>query len=499
MTTLREEAPMKSSMRGTCSGLARLVVFLGVLAATSCAINPVSGEREFVMVSEAQEIEMGRQGTAEVIAVIGRVPDAGLQTYVNQIGQGMARRSERPELAWEFHVLDDASVNAFAMPGGFIFVTRGLLTHMTNEAQLASVLGHEIAHVTARHSVQQMSRQQAASLALGLGSVFSETVAEYGQLASLGLGLLFLSYSRSHETQADQLGFHYALDRGYDTREMGQVFEMFRRNAQMAGVGRLPEWQSSHPDPGNRIQDVQRMVAASAEDFSAKRVGEDEFLGHLDGMAFGEDPRAGFFRGGLFLHPDLEFQLAFPDGWARQNAADAVTAISPDRDAVIQLRGAEGSAAEAARRFRDQDGLQAGAPSSGTIHGSRAVTTEFTAQGGQNESIRGIVTFIEFGGATWGILAYSVGERFSSYRTTFIRSHDSFERLTDPAALAAQPLRMRIDRAPRAMSLQQFNSEMPSSIPLAELALINGLDETAQLRAGQPVKRVTGTVMSREP
>jgi len=488
---------MRIPIRGTCSGLASVVLFLGVLTVSSCALNPVSGEREFVMISEGQEIEMGRQGSAQVIAAIGRVPDAGLQAYVNGIGQGMARQSERPQLAWEFHVLEDASVNAFAMPGGYIFVTRGMLTHMTNEAQLASVLGHEIAHVTARHSVQQMSRQQLASLGLGLGSVLSPTIAEYGQVASLGLGLLFLSYSRSHETQADDLGFHYALDRGYDTREMGEVFDMLRRDAQLAGVGRLPEWQSSHPDPGNRIQDVQRMVAASSEDFSSKRVGEDEFLRHLDGMAYGEDPRAGYFRGSLFLHPDLEFVLAFPEGWAKQNAADAVTAISPGRDAVIQLRGAQGSAAEAARRFLDQDGLQAGTPSSGTIHGNRAVTAEFAAQGGQNESVRGIVTFIEYGGATWGILAYSVADRFASYGPVFSRSRDSFQRLTDPAALAAQPLRMRIDRAPRAMSLEQFNSEMPSSIPLAELALINGLEETAQLRAGQPIKRVTGAVMTR--
>ena len=488
---------MKTPIRGAFSGLACAVVFLGLFTATSCALNPVSGEREFVMVSEAQEIEMGRQGSAQVIGAIGLVPDAGLQTYVNEIGQGMARQSERPQLAWEFHVLEDASVNAFAMPGGYIFVTRGMLTHMTNEAQVASVLGHEIAHVTARHSVQQMSRQQLASLGLGLGSVLSPTIADYGQVASLGLGLLFLSYSRSHETQADQLGFHYALDRGYDTREMGHVFDMLRRDAQLAGAGRLPEWQSSHPDPGNRIQDVQRMVAASPEDFNAKRVGGDEFLRHLDGMAYGEDPRAGYFRGSLFLHPDLQFVLAFPDGWATQNAADAVTAISPNRDAVIQLRGAQGSAAEASRRFLGQDGLQAGASSTGTIHGNRAVTAEFSAQGGQGESVRGIVTFIEYGGATWGILSYSVADRFASYSPAFSRSRDSFDRLTDPAALAAQPLRVRIERVPRAMSLQQFNSEMPSSIPLAELALINGLAETAQLRAGQAIKRVTGTVMTR--
>ena len=488
---------MRVSIPGTCFGPVRVVLFLGLLTAASCALNPVSGEREFVMISEGQEVEMGRQGSAQVIAAIGRVPDADLQAYVNGIGQGMARQSERPQLAWEFHVLEDASVNAFAMPGGYIFVTRGMLTRMTNEAQLASVLGHEIAHVTARHSVQQMSRQQLASLGLGLGSVLSPTIAEYGQVASLGLGLLFLSYSRSHETQADDLGFHYALDRGYDTREMGKVFEMLRRDAQLAGVGRLPEWQSSHPDPGNRIQDVQRMVAASSEDFGAKRIGENEFLRRLDGMAYGVDPRAGYFRGSLFLHPDLQFVLEFPDGWAKQNAADAVTAISPNRDAVIQLRAAQGSAADAARRFLEQDGLQAGPPpSTGTIHGNRAVTAEFAAQGGQNESVRGIVTFIEYGGATWGILAYTVADRFASYSPAFSRSRDSFQRLTDPAALAAQPLRVRIDEAPRAMSLQQFNSEMPSSIPMGELALINGLDETAQLRAGQLIKRVTGTVMS---
>jgi len=468
-----------------------------LLLAAACAINPVSGERELALISEAQEIEMGRQGSAEVIGAIGLIPNAGLQGYVNRIGQEMAAGTERPRLAWEFHVLDDASVNAFAMPGGFIFVTRGLLTHMTNEAQLASVIGHEIAHVTARHSVQQMSRQQLASLGLGLGSVLSPTIAEYGQVASLGLGLLFLRYGRDHEIQADQLGFRYALAEGYDTREMASVFEMLRRDAQLSGVGRLPEWQSSHPDPGNRIQDVQRMVAASPASFDALRVGGDTFLGHLDGMVYGENPREGYFQGSRFLHPDLEFVLVFPDGWATQNATDAVTAISPNRDAVIQLRGAQGTAAEAAARFLGQEGLQPGATSTGTIHGNRAVTAGFSAQGNDGGSIRGVVAFIEYRNATWGIMAYSAAERFSTYEPLFMRSIQSFERLTDPAALGAQPLRLRIENAPRAMSLQQFHAQFPSSIPLAELAMINGLDETSQIRAGQRIKRVIGTSMTR--
>jgi len=483
---------MKRTIRSFSAGAAALGC---VLMAASCAMNPVTGERELALVSEAQEIQMGRQGSAEVIGAIGLVQDAALQSYVNRIGQRMAASSERPQLAWEFHVLDDASVNAFAMPGGYIFVTRGLLTHMTNEAQLASVVGHEIAHVTARHSVHQMSRQQLASLGLGLGSVLSPTIAEYGQVASLGLGLLFLRYGRDHEVQADQLGFGYALADGYDTREMASVFEMLRRDAQLAGVGRLPEWQSSHPDPGNRIQDVHRMVAASPVSFAALKVGEDEFFRHLEGMAYGEDPRQGFFRGSRFLHPDLEFVLEFPDGWATQNAADAVTAISPNRDAVIQFRGAQGSAAEASARFLGQEGLQAGASSTGAIHGNRAVTAGFSAQGNDGSSIQGVVTFIEYRNATWGILAYSAAERFSSYDPLFRRSINSFDRLTDPVALGAQPLRLRIENVPQPMSLQQFHTRFPSSISLTELAIINGLAESAELRAGQKIKRVTGTSM----
>ena len=478
--------------------LAAATTFVGLMIVVACATNPVTGRRELALVSEAQEIEMGRQGSADVIAGFGLHPDRGLQAYVNRIGQALAARTERPQLAWEFHVIDDGAVNAFALPGGYIFVTRGLLTHMVNEAELASVLGHEAGHVAARHSVQQISRQQIASLGLGLGSVLSPVVAEYGQVVGAGLGLLFLKYSRDHENQADDLGFRYALGAGYDTREMISVFEMLQSDARLSGSGRLPEWQSTHPDPGNRIEAVRAMVAASPQNFSSMKVGGDEFLRQIDGMVYGADPRAGYFKGSLFIHPELKFVLQFPDGWRTLNANDAVTGISAAQDAVIQLRGAQGSAAEAARGFFGQEGLRAGAQSQVTIHGNRAYTGEFTAETSQGGSVHGLATFIEYGGSTWGIVAYAVAERFASYRPAFQRSAGSFDRLTDPVALAVQPLRLRIDKAPRAMTLQQFNAQLPSSISLAELAMINGLDERAQLRAGQSIKRVIGTPVALE-
>jgi predicted Zn-dependent protease len=240
------------------------------------------------------------------------------------------------------------------------------------------------------------------------------------------------------------------------------------------------------------------MVAASPQNFGSMKVGGDEFLRQIDGMVYGADPRAGYFKGSLFIHPELRFVLQFPDGWRTLNANDAVTGISAAQDAVIQLRGAQGSAAEAARGFFGQEGLRAGAQSQVTIHGNRAYTGEFTAETSQGGAVHGLATFIEYGGSTWGIVAYAVAERFASYRPAFQRSAGSFDRLTDPVALAVQPLRLRIDKAPRAMTLQQFNAQLPSSISLAELAMINGLDERAQLRAGQSIKRVIGTPMALE-
>jgi len=459
----------------------------------ACALNPVTGRRELSLVSEAQEVAMGREGAASVTASIGLLPDSGIQSWVSGMGLALAAKSERPRLPWQFRVVDDPAVNAFALPGGFIFVTRGLLTQLTNEAELASVLGHEIGHVTARHGVQQMSRQQLAMLGLGIGSAISPTIEKYGQVASAGLGLLFLKYGRDDETQADRIGFGYALSGGWDTREMANVFRLFQLSSEIRGGGRLPEWQSSHPDPGNRIGVVQRMVAGTTQGFANTRVGGPEFLRRIDGMVYGENPRLGFFVGSLFAHPDLAFTLRFPDAWKTRNANDAVTAVSEAQDAMIELRGAQGTAAQAAQAFFAQEGLTAGAQSRTTVRGIPALRGEFTAAAEQGAEVRGVVMFLEYGGATWRITAYTPTDKFATYAPVFDRSFASFARLTDAGALAAQPMRIKVTAVPRAMTLQQFNTQFPSSIPLAELAMINGVEASATLTAGRSVKRVLGT------
>jgi predicted Zn-dependent protease len=457
----------------------------------------VTGRRELALVTEADEIAMGRAGAASIAATVGLHPDAALQTYVRGIGLAVAARSERPQLAWEFNVVDDASINAFALPGGYIFVTRGLLTHMMNEAELASVLGHESGHVAARHSVQQMSRQQLMSLGLGLGSALSPTIAQFGQVASAGLELLFLKYGRDDETQADALGFRYALASGYDTRVMSDVFVMLDGDAALSGGGRLPQWQSTHPDPGDRIAHVQKMVAASTTPFAGTRVGETDFLGRLDGMAYGADPRQGYFASGLFLHPALKFTMRFPAGWGTQNASDAVRAVPSAGDALVELRAAQGSASDAAQRFASQEGVQANAPTARSINGNRAVSTEFGAATSDGGRIAGLATFIEYGGATWAIVGYSLADRFATYRAMMQATAESFTRLTDASVLAAQPQRISIEKATRAMTLAEFQRLRPSTISLEELAVINGMESSGHVTAGQSMKRVLGTPVPR--
>src|SRR3954467_10213345 len=273
----------------------RSLLFSAGLAAglLSCARNPVTGKSELSLVSESQEIQMGQEASKEVAQSIGIYNDAKINDYVASIGKRIAANSERPNLPWEFHVVDDASVNAFALPGGFIYVTRGLLASINDEAELATVVGHEIGHVTNRHSVQQISKQQLAQLGLGVGSILSSDIAKFGQLASAGLSVLFLKYSRDAENQADLAGFRYALQQGYDVREMTKVMETLDRISQTSGGGKLPEWLATHPNPENRIEHIQKMLDTVKTDPSKGRVNREQYLQLVRGITYGEDPRQG--------------------------------------------------------------------------------------------------------------------------------------------------------------------------------------------------------------
>ncbi len=479
--------------RGAGARCAAAILALS-LAAGGCARNPVTGERQLVLVSEAQEIEMGRQAAQEAGQSLGLVQDQALQDYVQRIGAALAADSERPELPWTFRVVDDPTPNAFALPGGFIFFTRGLMNLMENEAELASVLGHEIGHVTARHSVAQISRAQIAQLGLGLGTVFFPQLEPLGGLASGGLGLLFLKYGRDAERQADELGFRYALREGFDVREMADVFQALARTGELEGQSPIPSWLASHPAPAERIEEVRQRLANVEGSLGSARIGREEYLARIDGLVFGENPRNGFFRDGVFYHPDLRFRFAYPSGWTAQNLSQAVVLASPQQDAMVQLTLAgQAGATEAARGFLAQQGIQPLRSTRETVNGLPGVVSYFRAQAEQGV-LSGIVAHVEYGGQTYQLIAYAPDARFAAYERTFGQVIGSFAPLTDPQILAVRPDRIDIQRIDQAMTLAEFDRRFPSTIPIEELAVINQVSGPgATLRAGSSVKRIVGS------
>jgi predicted Zn-dependent protease len=471
----------------TCRrGAAAVVMALGL----GCAMNPATGKRELSLVPKSQEIAMGKEAAAEVAQSIGLYDDARLQRYVEQVGQRLAAKSERPDLPWSFKVVDDAAVNAFALPGGPIFVTRGILAHLENEAQLASVLGHEIGHVAAKHSVSQLSKAQLAQLGLGVGMVFSETVRELGQLGVAGMQVLFLKFGRDDENEADQLGLRYALAAGYDARQMPKVFTTLKRVSERGAGSRLPEWMSTHPDPANRVEKTEARLAETRLPANLA-VKEESYLETIDGIMFGPDPREGFFRGDQFLHPGLRFTVNFPAGWQHANLKQAVVAASPDQDALVQIRAGKGNDPQAAlKAFLAQEGVKAGQIGR-TASSLPSAASEFVATTEQGE-LAGVVSFIEHGGKLYQVLALTTPAKLGTHGAAFTKVPASFGPLNDPAALAVQPARLRVLRAPRPMTLAQLYRERPATVPLETVALVNQMQPTEPLQSGERVKWVTG-------
>jgi predicted Zn-dependent protease len=360
------------------------------------------------------------------------------------------------------------------------------------------VLGHEIGHVTARHSVEQLSRQQLAQLGLGIGAILRPDLAGVIDLAGTGLGLLFLKYGRDDERQSDELGVRYMVRANFDPRVSPQVFQMLERASAIEGAGRVPEWLSTHPDPGNRAQHLAQLAAdlqAQGQDLSSLAVNAEEYVQRLDGLTFGVNPREGFFRDGVFYHPDLRFRLTFPSGWQTQNTKQAVLAMSPQQDALMQLTLAQGSAAQAAQAFASQQGIQTSGVQRGDVNGLPAAALEFAANT-QSGAVQGRAAWIEYGGNVYQLIGYGTQQRWGANQNTVVQSIQSFARVTDQSVLNVQPLTLDVVRADRAMSFQQFAQQNAGPIEVDRLLLLNQAQPADQIRSGELVKRVRGRILS---
>ena len=291
------------------------------------------------MLSEAEEAEIGRQADADVRREMGVYDDPELQRYVNDIGQAMAAKSHRPNLPWSFTIVDSQAINAFALPGGYIYITRGILPYLDDESELAGVLGHEIAHVTARHAAQAYTRQAQADIGLTVLSIFVPSTQPFTELGAAGLGVLFMRNGREAEIEADRLGVEYASNAGWDPDGVPRFLTTLSRVSSLSERG-VPNWLSTHPDPGQRVERAQPVVATFMSPTAETR-NREQFLERLDGLVYGDNPKDGIVRGNVFVHPLLRLGVTFPEGWELVNTAEAVMAREPGTEHFMVLQTVE--------------------------------------------------------------------------------------------------------------------------------------------------------------
>jgi predicted Zn-dependent protease len=468
------------------------LVVLGLLA-PGCAVNPVTGQRELSLVSPEQELRIGSEGYKAVVAEYGLYDDPALQAYVNEVGQKVARASHQPGLAWHFAVLDDPTVNAFAMPGGYIYITRGILAHLNSEAQLAGVLGHEVGHVTHRHTAERITQQQLYGLGLGVASTFSGTVRRYGDLAQQGLGLLFLKYSRDDERQADELGVAYATGAGFDPREVPATYAMLKRVSDQSGQ-RLPGYLSTHPDPGDREATTAALAKQAVQGKTGLTVNGRGYVQRLDGVVFGSDPRQGYFAGDEYIHPTLRFQLTFPAGWKHQDTRSAVAAQEPGQQAMVQLTLADaGTLAPAA--FVQQLGGRgtfadvAGKPE--TIGGFAAWVGRVSLPQQQGAALPAAAGYIRRADSLMFQLLGRSQQPGDANDAKIYASLRSFRAVTDPARLAVRPDRVKVEKIAATATLEATLRKLGAGESLLQTdAILNNLEADETVMAGTLLKVV---------
>ena len=457
----------------------------------SCARNPVTGKQEFMLLSEADEIKMGKEADVSIVQMYGIYNDKKLAKYVNDLGQKLAKISHRPQLTYEFKVMDSPVINAFALPGGYVYVTRGILAYLNNEAELAGVMGHEIGHVAARHSAEQYSKSYIANLGLGVGSMLSKDVARFAGLAAQGLGLLFLKFSRDDERQADMLGVDYATKIGYDAREMSNFFATLDKMQSKNNQGGLPDWFSTHPNPADRVVAVLKESKKEQDITQNKelKINRDPYLDMINGLIIGENPRQGFVDNNMFYHPDLKFQFPVPAGWKLENLPTQVQMIDANQKGIILFTVAgKTSAKTAADQFVEKTKALVAKNEETKVNGLNARML-FSEISDQSNSLKIQSCFIEMGGEVYAFHAYSSVSEFGSYQSIFTKTLTGFSQLKDKARLNVQPDRVKVVKVKKAGTLKETLNEF--NVPqkeLDKLALLNGQNLNDQININTLIK-----------
>jgi predicted Zn-dependent protease len=477
----------------------RAAVGFACAAAVSCAANPTTGKREVPVMSEAQQIQAGTRSDAEVRRQLGVYDDPGLQAYVQDVGRRVAAVSERPGLPWHFAVVDVAAVNAFALPGGYVYISRGILPYLADEAELACLIGHEIGHVAGGHAARQYTRATASRLGPpGLG-VFVPEARRFGGVASRALlGLLFLEYSREDEVEADSLAARYAARAGWDPAGVGAMLATLARLGEAADRRGIPSWSMTHPDPAGGVSDVVPTVGDLLASAGAARwiIGREAYLPRIDGIVFGDNPREGFVRGEEFVHPDLGFVLRFPPGWQVSHDRAQVVIGQPDRKRFLVARAAARADSVPLSAFAREDMAKAGLRGTDqhplTVNGLQAVIGLYRGKvdGIGRATVR--AAHIADGGRVYVVAGLARSGDFAAADPLFMAAIRSFRRLDPQEAAGIRPSRIALYVARPGDTWGSIARATGGIVMPEALAALNSLDVADSPLPGSRVKVVVG-------
>lgn len=473
------------------------IIYLMALAFTflilnTCTTNPVTGKKELSLLSFDQEVQLGAEADKSIVAEYGLYDDPKIAAYIDQLGQSMAKISHRPTLQFHFRVLDSPVINAFALPGGYVYITRGILAYMNSEAELAGVIGHEIGHITARHGAKAYTRAQLAQVGFGAAYVFSETFRQFSDVAQVGVGLLFLRFSRDQERQSDELGVQYSTALGYDASDMSKFFGTLDRLQEESGQS-LPGWFSTHPNPEDREAKTLELAKAAQQKSNLQNFKKEreKYLALIDGIVFGEDPRQGFVENGYFYHPTLDFQFPVPADWQVVNTPQAVQMMNKEQTAGIQFSLAqEASARAAADKFVANTKGQVTYSDYTRLNGmvTEIRETVITTQDG---ALKVLSYFFEKDKYVFVFHGFSAPANYGKFQSTFKHTMTNFDRLKNEKARNVKPTRIKVVTVAKSSTLKDFLAKYPhKSITPEKLAIINGMELGDAVKPGDKIKVV---------
>jgi predicted Zn-dependent protease len=479
-----------------------LSLLLSALLVYSCVsdIIPATGERRYLGFTWEQEKEIGKETSQQVAALFGTYRDSKLERYVTDVGNRVLATSHlrRPGIDEQirktpvtFGVLDSPIINAMALPGGYIYVTRGMLAHLNNEDQLASVLAHEIGHVAARHAARQTWQQQLGQgLLLGgvlLGQGLGLPAQDILNLGSMAAQLIFLRYSREDELEADKLGVEYSSAAGYDPREAVGLFETLDRIQEKEGQG-MPSFLATHPDPGDRIRRIRELTARMPR--GRQPFADSRYLNANAGLVLGEDPRQGFVEGNVFYHPDLRFRFPVPRGFKVINQPAQVVMVEGQNRAVLGFTSAgENSLQTAVAGFLKQPGLRVIDRGAMRSNGLPAYAAVAEAQTENGQVVRIMAYFIDYRGTVYHFVGYTSPQLFGNFRNLFLQTMQGFSAVQDTRVLNRQPVRIALETVRRPASFRELIPRtLPEPFTPEDIAIINQVELNQKIEPGRILK-----------